>query len=637
MRPDERGRWKDSVAVTREIARLLPQAGWAPVLAMIVTNVLLGVLPVVFVVGTSVLLGRVSAAVAAGTASAEWSAMATAFLAASAAFSVQQALAPVQNALGELVARRIDGRIFDRLIAAALRGPGIGPLEDQRLLSHLSEAGSELEQGVHSPGRACAGLLHLITRSVQLAGYVAVIGLAFSWWAGLGLLVAVMAFRYGLRRGLRAYAEVFPRLAAERRESRYLRGLAMDATAAKEIRVFGLMKWLLARYRKVYLGWIMPVWRERRRLLLWPYLRYTVFGLLVTMAVLASVAAAGARGATLTSLALVCQAVLNGLRLGEFYPEADMQTLLGMNAFRAARDFEQGVAEHLAAEPAAPRGQLAEAPVPRGEIRFDGVSFRYPGRERPVFDDLRLRLPAGKCTAIVGLNGAGKTTLVKLLTRLYEPDTGMITVDGADVRSFAVDAWRARVAVVFQDFNRYEVSAADNIGFGAAPHAGDREEIRVAAKDAGVLDVLEALPQGLDTPLVRHVTGGTDLSGGQWQRVALARALFRLRHGGGILVLDEPTASLDVRAEARFFDEFIRLTSGATTILISHRFSTVRHADHIVVLADGRVGEAGSHEELLRDGGRYADLFRLQAARFTEHRASEAPAGARSGGGQVIP
>jgi ATP-binding cassette subfamily B protein len=620
-----RGRRGGATSGLWEIARLVPRAGWLPVLATAGCNVLLGVLPVVFVVGTSVMLGRVPAAVAAGTGSAEWSAVVVAFVVAAAAFTAQQALAPVQSVAGELVARRIDGMMFDRLIAAALRGPGIGPLEDQRVLGHLSEAGHELEQGVHSPGEACAGLLHLIARTVHLAGYVLVIGLAFSWAAGAGLLIAVLALRYGLRRGLRKLPEVFLRLAPERRESRYLRELAMRAGAAKEIRVFGLLAWLRERYREAYLRWIGPMWRERRRLMLWPHVRCTIFALLVTTAVLAAVSARGATegadgaAATLTSLALVCQAVVNGLRLGEFYPEADMQTLLGMGAYRAIRAFEDGVGEHQAAhvpEPGVPGAPVAEAPVPRREIRFDRVSFRYPGRDRPVFDDLDLRIPAGACTAIVGLNGAGKTTLVKLLARLYEPTAGAITADGVPIRSVAVDDWRARLAIVFQDFNRYEMSAADNIGMGAVAHAAARERIRAAAGDAGVRDVLQALPHGLDTPLARHIANGTELSGGQWQRVALARALFRLRHGGGVLVLDEPTASLDVRAEARFFEELVRLTEGVTTILISHRFSTVRHADHIVVLAGGRVREAGTHDDLVRHGGRYAHLFRLQAARF---------------------
>jgi ATP-binding cassette subfamily B protein len=611
------GTLREAVVSRWRIARLVPRAGWPVVAATLACNLLLGLLPVAFILGTSVMLGRLPAAVAAGSGSPEWTSVVVAFVLASAAFAGQQAVAPLQTSLGELVARRVDGQVFDRLMAASLRSPGIGPLEDQRLLDELSEASFELDQGFQSPGRGCAGLLHLTARVAQLAGYVVVVGVAFSWLAAAGLLAAVMTFRYGNRGGLRRYSRLFRILAARRRESFYLRALAMRAPAGKEIRVFGLVPWLTERYQRVHWSWLQPVWRERRRVYLWPYFWYTGFGLPVTAAVLAAVGAAGASEIGLTNLALVTQAVLSGLRLGDYYPEADVQTQFGMNAYAAVRSFERGVDAQVAAA-AQPTAAVAPAPVPGEAIRFDGVRFRYPGRDRPVFDGLRLRIPARSCTAIVGLNGAGKTTLVKLLARLYEPEAGKVTVDGVDIRSYDLAAWRARVAVIFQDFNRYEVSAAANIGYGAVGYRDDLAGIRAAAADAGVLSALDALPRGLDTPLIRHAAGGTDLSGGQWQRVALARALFRLRHGGGVLVLDEPTASLDVRAEARFFDEFVTLTRGATTILISHRFSTVRHADHIVVLEAGRVAEQGSHHELLRRGGRYAHLFRLQADRFAD-------------------
>jgi ATP-binding cassette subfamily B protein len=604
----------EAVASRWRIARLVPRAGWPVVAATVLCNLLLGLLPVAFIIGTSVMLGRVPAAVAAGPDSPQWRAVVVAFVLASAAFAGQQMVAPLQTSLGELIARRVDGQVFDRLMTASLASPGIGPLEDQRLLDELSEASHELEQGFQSPGRACAGLLHLLARVVQLAGYVVVVGVAFSWLAALGVLAVVLAFRQGQRGGLRRYSQLFRTIAGRRREYVYLRGLAMHAPAAKEIRVFGLLRWLADRYQAAYLGWLAPVWRRRRQVMLWPYFWYTGFGLLVTAAVLAAVGATGADAVQLTDLALVIQAVLGGLRLGEFYPESDVQTQFGMNAYEAVRRFEAGIESHVAGQ----RPARSDPPVPRQEIRFDGVRFAYPGQPRPVLDGLDLRVAAGQCTAIVGLNGAGKTTLVKLLARLYEPDHGVITVDGEDIRSYDVAAWRSRIAVIFQDFIRYELSAADNIGLGALEHRDDEAAIRAAAADAGILDALAALPRGLDTPLVRHAAGGTDLSGGQWQRVALARALFRLRHGGGVLVLDEPTASLDVRAEARFFDEFVRLTSGSTTILISHRFSTVRHADQIVVLAGGRVSEQGSHQELLRAGGRYAELFRLQADQFNE-------------------
>jgi ATP-binding cassette subfamily B protein len=288
-----------------------------------------------------------------------------------------------------------------------------------------------------------------------------------------------------------------------------------------------------------------------------------------------------------------------------------------MTAYDGVKGFERGVA---AFDEKVPQLEPRRDPsgLPDREIRFERVSFKYPGSNLPVLDELELVLPAGRCTAIVGLNGAGKTTLVKLLARLYEPTSGRILVDGIDSRSFGVADWRRQIGVIFQDFNRYELTAAENIGFGAIDLAGNRERVRAAARRAGILSTLDRLPHGLDTTLARQYRDGTDLSGGQWQRVAIARALFALENGASILVLDEPTAALDVRAEAAFFDKFVDVTRGATALLISHRFSSVRHADNIVVLAGGKVIEQGTHEDLLAANGRYADLFHLQAERFAE-------------------
>jgi ATP-binding cassette subfamily B protein len=232
-----------------------------------------------------------------------------------------------------------------------------------------------------------------------------------------------------------------------------------------------------------------------------------------------------------------------------------------------------------------------------------------------VLDHLELSLRAGECTALVGLNGAGKTTLVKLLARLYEPTEGALLIDGVDAAEFAVDSWRRQLAVIFQDFTRYELTAADNIAFGAVERRDDAV-VRRSAERAGIATALDELPRGLDTLLARHYEDGGELSGGQWQRVAIARALYALDCGARVLVMDEPTSALDVRAEAEFFEQFRELTRGVTTLLISHRFSSVRHADRIVVLEHGRVIEDGTHESLVASGGRYADLFTLQAERF---------------------
>jgi len=246
--------------------------------------------------------------------------------------------------------------------------------------------------------------------------------------------------------------------------------------------------------------------------------------------------------------------------------------------------------------------------MPAREIRFRNVRFSYPSVSQSVLDGFDLTIPAGSSLAIVGQNGAGKTTLAKLLCRLYDPQEGSIEVDGVDLRQLDLDAWRERLTAVFQDFTRFELPLRDNVAPRGAPDA----VIMAALAEAGAEHLVS-----LDTVLSRAYEGGTDLSGGQWQRVALARALCAVQLGAGLVLLDEPTAQLDVRGEAEIFERILTATRNATTILISHRFSTVRHADRICVLEHGRVVELGTHDELIASGGRYRTMFDLQASRFS--------------------
>jgi ABC-type multidrug transport system fused ATPase/permease subunit len=245
--------------------------------------------------------------------------------------------------------------------------------------------------------------------------------------------------------------------------------------------------------------------------------------------------------------------------------------------------------------------------MPAREIRFRDVTFAYDTSTAPVLAGLDLTIPAGSSLAIVGLNGAGKTTLAKLLCRLYDPQGGAIEVDGVDLRDLDLDSWRSRVTAVFQDFIRFDLPLRDNV----APAGAPEDAVRTALQEAGAAGLAS-----LDTILARGYTGGTDLSGGQWQRIALARALCAVRVGAGLVLLDEPTAQLDVRGEAEIFDRILAATRHCTTILISHRFSTVRHADRICVIEHGRVIELGTHDELMERGGRYRTMFDLQAQRF---------------------
>jgi ATP-binding cassette, subfamily B, bacterial len=617
--------WRSAVEPSRAIAALLPAAGWPLVVGLAALDLVLGLLPVAFVLLTSIVVGQVPAAVDGGTGSDAWHRLVGTFVAAAGVFLLRQVLAPLQTAMGVRVQRRVDGVLRDRAMAATSRSASIAPLEDSRALDALSEATREFDNDVHSPGAACAGLLALIARYTQLTGFAVVVGVVASWWAAVALAFATLVFRYGQRGGLRRYSTAWRDVVTPRRRSQYLREVAMGPVAAKEMRVFGLADWFSDRYAEAVSEMLGPIAARRRKIYLGPYLLYTAVGLVVSAGVLVTIARGAAAGdVTLTGLALGIQSVVAAIALGEYYPESDVPTQYGMQAVAALRAFEEIVAE-LDSGATAPADRddaalraLAALPrtAPGQVVRFEGVRFSYPGSSRQVLDGLDLDLPAGLCTAVVGVNGAGKTTLVKLLTRLHEPTAGRITVDGVDIAALPVDEWRRRVSVIFQDFVRYELSAADNIALGAANVPMTDERLRAAAERAGVLDVIDGLPTGFQTPLSRSYEGGADLSGGQWQRVAIARSLYAVDAGARVLVLDEPTSALDVRAEAAFFDRFVELTRGITSLLISHRFSSVRRADRIVVVDGGRVVEQGSHDSLLAAGGTYARLFQLQAERF---------------------
>lgn len=474
-----------------------------------------------------------------------------------------------------------------------------------------------------APGGAAVTTVQFLSVYVQGLGGAALVGFFFSWWAAAGLLTACLLARRHLRRGQLEYiwTSLEPEQEGFHRRYHYDRKLGIGSMAAKESRVFGLTEWFIARFRDDWRDAFREVDARRARLFRHFGLAYVVLASAYTV-VYVFVAGATASGTLeLAALALVLQASFDVATLSR-QGRWDWELEFGTAVLPKMRELEASAGQTVPT----PGDMRSGDEPPSVRVRFEGVGFRYPGSQHDVLRDLDLSIPAGRSLAIVGPNGAGKTTLVKLLAGLYEPTRGRIAVEGVDLRELEPRGWQRRIAVIFQDFVRYELPARENVGFGSVSHLDDPPALERAAAKTGALAIIEALPNGWDTVLSRQYTRGADLSGGEWQRVALARCHLAIEAGARIVVLDEPTASLDVRAEAEFFQRFVELTEGLTTILISHRFSTVRAAGRIVVLDDGRIREEGSHEELLALEGMYAEMFRLQAGRF-EAGAEEETAG----------
>lgn len=517
------------------------------------------------------------------------------------------------------VARVIDDalalEVHRRIAAVTLGTPGLEPLDDPARADRLQAIHEAERRGVLR--RTAASLSTLAATRVRGLGAFAVL-LAFSWWAPLLLAGAwyltSRAFLKVMEKGISFDSSAGP---ARLRRAGYVRSLAMGAPAAKEVRVFGLGEWVVGRYGEAWLDTLRTMWLTRqsgRGLTI-----ATAAALAVSHGVVLGALALAASRGDLTAAALVVyvQAVIATVDLGLV---GDQQFFLAQSlatAERVARltaDTPPPSFMDEAALPAHASAAAPASPAPPGRValRLDGVRFTYRGRERPTLDGLTLEVPAGQSLAVVGENGAGKSTLIKLLCGLYTPQDGSIALDGGVSPREA----GGRVAAIFQDFARYPLSLRENVAFGHLPLAGNPAALQSALDDAGVGDLPGRLPHGWDTVLSREYERGTDLSGGQWQRVALARALVAVRGGAGLLILDEPTANLDVRAETELFERFLEVTRGVTTILVSHRLSSVRRVDRIVVIDDGRVVEDGPHDALMAAGGRYATMFRLQAERF---------------------
>jgi ATP-binding cassette subfamily B protein len=613
-RSPERG-WAGVARLRLEVLGLLRLAERRLAVVLVLAALAAGVLPLAFTLSVGALVGAIPGVVRAGFDSPAGGRLGWLLAVTTVVFAALQVLSPVQQGLREIVRRQINETVRERALVSLMRPAGIAHLEDPELRDHLSliQEGSPMIQA--APGGAAVTTVEFLSIYLQGVGGAVLVGWFFSWWAAGVLLGTGLFARRHLRRGQLEYiwTSLEPEQNRFHRRYHYDRKVGIGGIAAKEARVFGLRDWFIARFRDDWRQAFREVDARRERMFRQFGIAYLVLacGYTLTYVFVAGAAAAGTL--PLGALAVVVQAAFNIATLSR-QGTWDWELEFGTVVLPKIRELEATAA---AASPAsAPGTGRSGGKPPADGIRFEGVSFRYRDTDRDVLSDLDLFIPSGRSLAIVGPNGAGKTTLVKLLACLYEPTAGRITVDGADLAGLDRHRWQRQIAVIFQDFVRYDLPARENVGFGAVSRLADTAALAAAAAKARVLPVIEALPGGWDTVLSRQYTGGADLSGGEWQRVALARCHLAIEAGAKILVLDEPTASLDVRAEAEFFTRFIELTEGLTTVLISHRFSTVRAAGRVVVLDSGRIREDGSHRQLLALGGMYAEMFRLQAGRL---------------------
>ena len=571
-----------------------------------------GVLSPLTIAATGLAVARARPAFAAGLDSPEAAALALAIGLAGLAFAAGQLISPIRTAVATSIGSMVAQRMREQLLRATLGPPGVAHLEDPETAEEIRRAG-EYEWADLAPLTRIVDELGTSMRSVVSAVGAGVLLVGFAWWAPLLLFGGALATHLLMANDEHAIVEQHEEYADLQRRADYFRDLALDPPAAKEVRLFGLAGLLAGRARTHRTAFLEHVWRARRANLR-PVLLTLGAIAVSTGAVLTGLAVATVAGrVTAAQLTVYVQALITIQLVGH-----PLLATWWVRQGAAAIPHLQGLSDRTERLSIRARGTADARNLPSRSVRFCGVEFGYPGQDRTVLDGVDLEIPAGSSLAIVGRNGEGKTTLLKLLARFYDPDAGTIRIDGTDLRELDPASWRAQIAVIFQDFVRYEFSALENVGFGRVGGWADRDEARAAARRAGALGVIEELPAGWDTVLSRHYRGGVDLSGGQWQRVALARALRAAEGGARLLVLDEPTAALDVQAEAALFERFLELTAGTTTVLVTHRLSSVRHVDRIAVLEHGRIAELGSHRELMQAGGGYSEMFRLQARRFEE-------------------
>jgi ATP-binding cassette, subfamily B, bacterial len=575
--------------------------------AVAVITSLVVVAPLLLMAVIGQVVSRLPAAVRDGLDSPDGRAVVRFALLSGLLVGIQWLVAALREAFCDALGDRVNHHLQRDLMQAVMRPPGVAHLETAATMDLISVGRETFAQWMR-PGRLAWELTLLMSARALLIG-ASVVLTGFSWIVGPAFLAAVLWAEYEGGRVAKKAAENHFDSSPESRRTYYYFTLGTEPAAAKEVRVFGLADFLLDGFQRHWRKAHEEAFRvsSRREALATVTLALVSLGILGWLCVLAAQGRLGIGPAV-----VYAQAMIIGLNSLSISAVSRLRTELALKMLRRHEQAMEAVGVDEQAMPT----RVLPAGSPKREIRFENLTFRYPGSETDMLRQLNLVIPAGQSVAIVGDNGAGKTTLLKLLCGLYPPTGGRIVIDGVDIADLDPRRWQRNIAAVFQDGVKYELSASANVGFGAVEHQDDVSGIQQAAESADVAGVVGRLEHGWDTVLSTQYADGSELSGGEWQKISLARALFGVRHGAGVLILDEPAAHLDARAEARLYERYLELTQGVTTIVVSHRFSTVRQASTIVVVRGGRVTEQGTHEELMKLGGYYAEMFQLQASSF---------------------